>query len=65
LNQSSSFVGDVPTTWSIAGTGDFDGDGKGDILWTDMSGNVAIWEMNGTTILNGSSSFVSTVPSQW
>jgi hypothetical protein len=25
----------VPNTWSIIGTGDFNGDGNGDILWRD------------------------------
>ena len=33
-------------------TQDFNGDGKSDILWHDTSSDVAIWEMNGTTILN-------------
>jgi hypothetical protein len=33
--------------WSIVGTGDFNGDGKGDILWKDTGGDVAIWFMNG------------------
>jgi hypothetical protein len=66
LNQNSAFVANVPTPqWSILGTGDFNGDGLGDILWQDSSGNVAIWEMNGTTILNQNSSFVANVPSQW
>jgi hypothetical protein len=65
LNASSSFVANVPTQWLIQLTGDFNGDGKSDILWQDSSGNVAIWEMNGTAILNGSSSFVANVPGQW
>jgi len=52
LNPDTAGVGNVPTTWSIVGTGDFNGDGKWDILWRDTSGNVAIWEMNGTTVLN-------------
>jgi hypothetical protein len=40
-------VGNVPTVWSIVGTGDFNGDGKSDIVWRDSSGNVAIWFMVG------------------
>ena len=62
LNAATSFVANVPGTWSIVGTGDFNGDGKSDILWHDTSGNVAIWEMNGTTILNAATSFVANVP---
>ena len=36
------------TTWTIAETGDFDGNGMSDILWVDGSGNIAIWFMNAT-----------------
>src|SRR5260370_16904100 len=45
----------------IGGTGGFNGDGKWDILWRDTSGNVAIWEMNGTTILNPNKAGVGNV----
>ncbi len=43
-------LGNVPTTWSVAETGDFNGDGKSDILWLDTSGNVMIWFMNGLAV---------------
>jgi hypothetical protein len=37
--------------WSIAGTGDFDGDGKSDILWYNgTSGAVAAWLMNAAAV---------------
>jgi hypothetical protein len=64
LNVNSSFVYTVPGQWSIVGTGDFNGDGMGDILLQDISGNVAMWEMNGTTVLNTADNLVA-VPSQW
>jgi len=31
------------------GSGDFDGDGKSDILWQNNSGQAAVWLMDGTT----------------
>jgi hypothetical protein len=37
----------VPLVWSVAQTGDYDRDGKSDILWRDTSGNVSLWFMNG------------------
>ena len=37
--------------WSVAGVGDFDGNGTSDILWRNSAtGDVYIWLMSGTTI---------------
>jgi hypothetical protein len=36
-----------------------------DIAWHDNTGNVAIWEMNGTAVLNASTSFVANVAGAW
>ena len=33
----------VPTSWHIVGTGDFNGDGRDDILWRNDSGPVSDW----------------------
>ena len=44
---------------------DFNSDVKSDIAWRDTTGNVAIWEMNGTSILNQATSFVANVAGTW
>ena len=41
----------VYNSWAVVGTGDFNGDGKSDILWRNTNGTVAIWEMNGGQVL--------------
>src|SRR5439155_1105806 len=48
-------------SWQVAGIGDFDGDGKADILWRNSSsGQNYLYPMNGTTIL-GTESYLRTV----
>jgi len=46
--------------WQVQGIGDFDGDGKADILWRNSStGENYIWLMNGlSTASQGSVNFV-------
>jgi hypothetical protein len=36
-----------------------------DILWRNMSGDVAIWEMNGTRLLNGNATGAGNVSTVW
>jgi hypothetical protein len=38
------------SSWHVAGIGDFDGDGKSDILWRNDNGTVAEWLMNGSQV---------------
>ena len=61
LNQGGIDVVSPSSNWVVKGIGDFDGDGKADILWQNTtSGEVYIWLMDGTT--STSQAEVSVVP---
>jgi len=52
--------------WKIAGTGDFNKDGKSDILWRNQSsGQNAIWMMNGTTVAAGTALITAVSDLNW
>ena len=53
----------MPTIWSVAGTGDFNVDGRGDLLWRDTAGNTAIWLLNGAQVVQTAG--IGAVPSPW
>jgi hypothetical protein len=48
--------------WRTVGTGDFNGDGKSDILFQQTSGSVGIWELDGTNVIGGSGTLVGSNP---
>jgi hypothetical protein len=56
-------LGNVPTTWTMAETGDFDGNGTSDLLWRDTAGDTAIWFMSGVTV--SSTAYVGSIPTTW
>src|SRR5260370_41767016 len=39
--------------WHAIGSGEFNGDGKADILWQNADGTPAVWLMNGLNLLSG------------
>jgi hypothetical protein len=47
--MSSAALGNVPTNWTVIGTGDFNGDCMSDILWQDNSATPRSF-VNGTTV---------------
>ena len=49
LNVQGTAVSLDPS-WSVAGVGDFNGDGKADILLRNTNGSLADWTMNGSQI---------------
>jgi FG-GAP-like repeat/RTX calcium-binding nonapeptide repeat (4 copies) len=58
-NVVSSVATSTPTLdqkWKAAGTGDFNGDGKADMLWRNDDGSVALWQMNATAVTSISTS---------
>jgi hypothetical protein len=66
INPAATYVASVPyPLWTIIGMGDFNGDGYADFLWRDSSGDLAIWEMMGTQVLNSNATFVGTVTAPW
>ena len=62
--KSSRGLGTVNSNLVVQGGGDFNGDGKIDILWRDTnSGVLSIWFTNGTRVT--SAAVVGTLQSNW
>ena len=66
---STGFVAHVPTSWSIAGTGDFNGDGRDDIAWRRNDGAFTTWlaqpEPGWVNFVSNDSAALSQVPANW
>ena len=66
VNNQGNIPNFVPTDWKVAGTGDFDGDGRDDIVWRHDSGLFTNWlgSANGGFVNNHANS-AATVPTDW
>jgi serralysin len=58
-------VGSATSDWKITGTGDFNADGKADILWRNDGGAVAEWQMNGSTVLSAGTTSLPFADPSW
>jgi hypothetical protein len=45
LRTGTTSIANPGDTWSVAGVGDYNGDGTSDILWRNTNGTVAVWQM--------------------
>jgi hypothetical protein len=61
--SSTNDLGLIPTSWNVALTGDFNGDGRTDILWRNSNGDASVWFMNGTVV--SSVSDLGLMPTSW
>jgi hypothetical protein len=60
--KSKQPLSDTPpdANWGLVGSGDFNGDGKPDLVWQNrLDGTVSIWFMNGTTRIGTVNPFIS------
>ena len=66
LAAGSNYTNAVPDlNWQFAGSGDFDGDGRVDLLWRKVgTGEDYIFLMNGTAVKAGSG-YINTVGAPW
>jgi hypothetical protein len=48
-------IGNPGPSWHVKGTGDFNNDGRADILLQNDSGEAVIWEMKGTNVIGAAS----------
>lgn len=56
-------IGQAPTNWLTQGTGDYNNDGKSDILWRGPNGEVAVWHLDGGALLSGPQ--LGVLPTNW
>jgi hypothetical protein len=60
----NSSSGSLPGGQLVVGIAhDYNGDGEADLLWRDTTGNVAMWLMNGSTVI--SSGGLGNIPTNW
>ena len=52
VDRSLTSTPALDASWTFNGIGDFNGDRKSDILWRKDSGEMVVWQMNGSTVVS-------------
>jgi len=57
---------DVPTSWQVVGTGDFNGDGRDDVIWRNDNGSFTEWlgQASGGFVSNDANAW-AVLPASW
>lgn len=65
-NDAAAYTKGVPSDWHVADTGDYNGDGRFDILWRHDDGSATTWlgREDGSFANNDANAF-SVVPTNW
>jgi hypothetical protein len=59
-------LGNVPPFWALACAGDFDGDGRTDLVWRNRdTGATYFWLMDGLNLVAGGDRLLTTTPANW
>jgi ELWxxDGT repeat protein len=54
VDSSLTSIPSLDSSWTFNGIGDFNGDGKSDILWRKDSVSMFVWQMNGASVVSSS-----------
>jgi Domain of unknown function (DUF4347)/FG-GAP-like repeat len=65
VSSNLTSTSSLDSSWKISGTGDFNGDGKADILWRKDSGAVVVWTMDGTNVISSTPTSLQPDNSAW
>ncbi|MCW1429995.1 FG-GAP-like repeat-containing protein [Novosphingobium sp. JCM 18896] len=66
VNNDAKASRNVPTSWKVAGTGDFNGDSRDDVLWRNDNGTLTNWlgQADGSFLVNDAKAS-TVVPTSW
>jgi hypothetical protein len=65
LDNGANAGASVDPQWKIIGTGDFNGDGRNDILWRQNDGTLSVWLANTNGSFSSNSNFSGSISTAW